>query len=56
MTITMKIVCLKDGELYSMIMVTMRTNRMMMMTIDVSWLQMGSVTAVEVAKATRSPN
>jgi hypothetical protein len=24
--------------------------------IDVSWLQMGSVTAVEVAKATRSPN
>ena len=38
-------------------MMMMRTRRkMMMMTIDVSWLKMRGVTAVEVAKATRSPN
>ena len=40
-----------------MIMMTMMTKRkMMMMTIDVSWLKMRGVTAVEVAKASRSPN
>ena len=38
-----------------MMMMTTR-RKMMMMTIDVSWLKMRGVTAVEVAKATRSPN
>ena len=38
-----------------MIMMT-RRRMMVMMTIDVSRLKMGSVTAMEVAKPSRSPN